>query len=45
MFDFWSLIVGVIIGVVALTLVQSNKWPDDDPEYWFKQPGRRSGDK
>lgn len=49
MFDIWSLIVGVIIGgaggVAALTLVQGNKQYDDDPEYGFKQLGRRSDDK
>ena len=49
MFDIGSLIVGIIIGacggVAALTLVQGNRQYDDDPEYWFKQLGRRSDDK
>lgn len=49
MFDIWSLIVGIIIGacggVAALTLVQGSKQPDDDPEYGFKQLGRRDSDK
>ena len=49
MFDIWSLIVGIVIGscggVAALTLVHGNKQYDDDPEYWFKQLGRRDSDK
>ena len=50
MFDVWSLIVGVILGacggVAALTLVQGNRqYDDDDPEYWFKQLGRREEDR
>lgn len=49
MFDVASLILGIVIGscggVAALTLVHGNKQYDDDPEYWFKQLGRRKGDK
>lgn len=48
MFDVWSLIIGIIIGacggLAALTIVQGNKQPDDEPEYWFKQLGHRKGD-
>lgn len=49
MFDIWSLILGVIIGgaggVAAMALVHYSPQPDDDPEYWFKQLGRRNSDK
>lgn len=48
MFDVASLILGIIIGscggIAAVTLIAGNRQPDDDPEYWFKQLGRRKGD-
>lgn len=49
MFDVASLILGIVIGscgsIAAVTLVAGNRQPDDDPEYWLKQLGRRSDDK
>lgn len=50
MFDVASLILGIIIGscggIAAVTLVAVNRqYDDDDPEYWFKQLGRRSSDR
>lgn len=49
MFDVWSFVIGLVIGacggLAALTLVQGNKQPDDEPEYWFRQLGRRSDDR
>lgn len=49
MFDVASLILGIIIGscggIAAVTLVAGNRQPDDDPEYWLKQLGRRSSDR
>lgn len=48
MFDVVSLIIGIIIGscggIAAVTLVAGNRQPDDDPEYWFEQLGRRKDD-
>ena len=47
--DLSSLTIGIIIGscggIAAVTLVAGNMQPDDDPEYWFKQLGRRNSDK
>lgn len=49
MFDVWSLVIGLIVGgavgVAAMALLRYGKLPDDDPEYWFKQLGRRSSDR
>lgn len=40
-----GLVLGGAIGVFAMAIVQYKRQPDDDPEYWFKQLGRRSDDK
>lgn len=49
MFDVWSFVIGIIIGcslgIAIVALLHGNKQYDDDPEYWFKQLGRRSDDK
>ena len=49
MFDIASLILGVIlgaaVGVAALSLIIGGKQPDDEPDYWFKELGRRTDDK
>ena len=49
MFDLWSLIIGLIVGgsvgIAAMALIQNERQPDDEPEYWVKKLGRRSGDK
>ena len=49
MFDMPSLILGVILGaalgVAVLSLIINGKQPDDEPDYWFKELGRRKVDK
>lgn len=49
MFDLWSFIIGLIIGgslgIAAMALLHGGGQIDDEPEYWFKQLGRRSDDK
>lgn len=51
MFDLWSLIIGLIVGgfvgiaAMALPLLRYEKLPDDEPEYWLEQLGRRNSDK
>ena len=48
MFDIPSLILGVILGaalgVAVVSLIIGGKQPDDEPDYWFKELGRRTED-
>ena len=42
---FVGLIVGGAVGVAAMALIQNERQPDDEPEYWLEQLGRREEDR
>ena len=48
MFDTSSIavcLIGICAAVViARALIIGGKQPDDEPDYWFKELGRRKGD-
>lgn len=49
MFDLLSFVIGACVGgsvgIAAMALLHGGGQPDDEPEYWFKQLGRREDDK